>query len=256
MQVARTCSRVLLPVAFLSAAYTQGAVAAEEPEGWSFAFSPYIWASSLDGTVAGPGGQEVGVGVSFSDILQDLSFAFEGAGEVRYDRFGLFVDLTYASITSEQKTPGGTLFQKSVVDTEEWLINTGLGYRFYRDRNGSIDATAGARILILDTTVALKGGPAPEQKASGSKTIVSPIVGMRGHIDIADGFGVTGLFDVGGFGLGADFTWQTLATVDYEISEGIVMRTGFRAIGINYSENGVDVQLNWIGPVVGATFRF
>jgi hypothetical protein len=102
----------------------------------------------------------------------------------------------------------------------------------------------------------LKGRPAPEQKASGSKTIATPLVGMRGHIDIADGFGVTGLFDVGGFGLGADFTWQTLATLDYEISEGIALRTGFRAIGINYTENGVEVQLNWIGPIVGATFRF
>ena len=256
MRVVRACSGVLSAVILLSAAWTPEGFAAEETEGWSFATTVYLWASSIDGTVAGPSGQDVTFGASFGDIVENLDFAFEGATEVRYDRFGLFVDLTYASITAEQDTPKGLLFSKAVVDTTEWLINTGLTYRFYRDRVGWIDAAAGARILILDTDVALKGGGLPEQKANGSKTIATPIIGMRGHIDIADGFGVTGAFDIGGFGLGAQFTWQFLATVDYEISDGIALRTGFRAIGIDYTENGVDASLNWIGPVAGVTFQF
>ncbi|HKY95169.1 MAG TPA: hypothetical protein VJL84_07670 [Kiloniellales bacterium] len=231
--------------------------AAEQEEGWSFGFSPYIWATSIDGTVTGPGGRDVDFATSFSDLLKDLNFAFMGASEVRYDRFGLILDLSYSSLTGEQDTPFGVLFSGAKADLTQWIINSALAYRFYRDRVGWIDAWAGARIFIVDADVTLKPGVLPKETSTLHKTIASPIVGLRGHIDIIDGFGLTGAFDVGGFGLGADFTWQVLATVDYEISEGIALRTGYRHIGLDYTNDaGTNIDYDLSGPIVGMTFRF
>jgi opacity protein-like surface antigen len=246
--------RSQLPLALLFAALP--AAAQETEQGWSFGFTPYLWASSLDGTITGPGGRDVTFATNFSDILKQLNIALQGASEVRYDRFGIIVDVTYANLTGEEDTPFGALFSEAVVDTEEWIINGVITYRFYRDRNGWIDAMAGTRAVLIDSQIKLKAGTLPTEKGSVSQTIVSPIVGMRAHIDIADGFGVTGAFDVGGFGLGADFTWELLATVDYEISEGIALRAGYRHMGLNWSDGGTEIDLNMSGPIVGVGFRF
>lgn len=228
--------------------------AAAEEDQWSFGFTSYIWGSWVDGTLDS-GGRELPVSVTFEETLKDLSFAFQGAGEVRYGRFGALVDVTYANLTSRVDTPFGVLFSEAVTDTEQWIVNAIVTYRFYQDRAGWIDAAAGARVISLETDTTLKAGLLPAEESSAGDTIVSPIVGMRGHVAIGDGFGVTGAFDVGGFGVGSDFTWQLLGTLDYEISEGIALRVGYRHIGVSTS-NDVDMDLNWTGPVVGIGFRF
>lgn len=180
-----------------------------------------------------------------------------GAGEIRYDRFGLVLDMSYS--TPDRRT--GHTFRHPLsgakADLTQWIINSAVGYRFYRDRVGWIDAMAGARIFSVDADVTLKPAVLPKETSTLHKTIAAPIVGMRAHIDIIDGTGLTGAFDVGGFGLGADFTWQVLATFDYEVSEGIALRAGYRHIGLNYSNDAVtDIEYNLSGPIIGATFRF
>lgn len=253
----RRCLSALLAAVALAAAHPAAAQEQKEESKWSFAFTPYIWATSIDGTVTGPGGRKVDFATSFSDLIKDLNFAFMGAGEVRYDRFGFITDLSYSRISSEQDTPFGVLFGKAKSDLKQWIINSAVAYRFYRDRVGWIDAVAGARIFIFESEVTLTEGALPRQSSSGHKTIASPIVGMRAHIDIIDGFGLSGAFDVGGFGLGADFTWQVLATVDYEISDGIALRTGYRHMGLSYTaDGGTNIDYNLSGPIIGVTFRF
>jgi opacity protein-like surface antigen len=247
--------RAVLAATLLAAALP--AAAAEEAEGWSFAFTPYVWATAIDGTVTGPGGRDVQFSTSFTDLVKDLNFALMGASEVRYDRFGLILDLSYSNLSGEEDTPFGVLFGKAKTDITQWIINSAVAYRFYRDRVGWIDAFAGARIFIIDTDVTLTPGTLPKESGTLSKTIAAPIIGMRAHIDIIDGFGLSGAFDVGGFGLGADFTWQFLATVDYEFSEGISLRTGYRHIGLDYTTGGgTEIDYNLSGPIIGVSFRF
>jgi len=245
----------LLPAALPAEAVEPAS--AKVNQGWSFAFSPYVWATSIDGTVTGPGGRDVEFASSFRDLLKDLDFALMGAGEVRYDRFGAVLDVAYSSVTGEQDTPFGVLYSGAKAELKQWIVNTALAYRFHRDRVGWVDATAGARIFIVDMDVTLKPGDLPKATSEIDKTIASPIIGMRGHIDIIDGFGLTGAFDVGGFGLGADFTWQVLATLDYEVSDGIALRAGYRHIGLSYTNDaGTNIDYNLSGPIVGMTFRF
>jgi len=245
----------LLPAALPAKAVEPASASVNQ--GWSFAFSPYIWATSIDGELTGPGGRNVEFSTSFRDLLKNLDFALMGAGEVRYDRFGLVVDVAYSSLTGEQDTPFGVLFSGAKAELTQWIVNSALAYRFHRDRVGWADAMVGARTFVINTDVTLKPGVLPKVTGELDKTIASPIIGMRGHIDIIDDIGLTGLVDVGGFGLGADFTWQVLATVDFEVSEGIELRAGYRHIGLNYTNDaGTNIEYNLSGPIVGMTFRF
>ena len=76
------------------------------PGGWQVVVAPYLWAAGLSGDV-GVGGRTAQIDQSFGDILSDLDIGFMGVTEVRYDRFGVFSDLTYAKLSATDKTESG-----------------------------------------------------------------------------------------------------------------------------------------------------
>ncbi len=84
------------------------------------------------------------------------------------------------------------------------------------------------------------------------------IVGLRGHATFGDRFGVTGLADVGGFGIGsgADLTWQVQGTLDYAFTERIIGRLGYRYMSIDYSDSDLAMDVNIYGPLIGLTWTF
>ena len=69
--------------------------------------------------------------------------------------------------------------------------------------------------------------------------------------------------DVGGFGVGSDFSWQVVGTYGFDVN---CFRTpfhtviGYRALAVDFSEkgrfgkNGVDDVQH--GPVMGVSFRW
>jgi hypothetical protein len=80
---------------------------------------------------------------------------------------------------------------------------------------------------------------------------------------MASGADLTLEGDVGGFGVGSDFSWQAIATYGFDVNVfGKPMRTvvGYRALSADYSnagpygQTGLDFVLH--GPVVGARFRW
>lgn len=70
----------------------------ESPTGWTITAAPYFWAAGISGDTAQFGLPEVHIDSSFSDILQNLDFAFMGAGEARYDRYSIFGDIIYTKL--------------------------------------------------------------------------------------------------------------------------------------------------------------
>jgi hypothetical protein len=68
---------------------------------------------------------------------------------------------------------------------------------------------------------------------------------------------------VGGFGVGRDFSWQAVATYNFDVNYfGTPLRTvvGYRALAVHYSENGRfgenGVDLVQHGPVLGISLRW
>ena len=69
--------------------------------------------------------------------------------------------------------------------------------------------------------------------------------------------------DVGGFGLGSQFTWQAAAIYSYQWrfdGYALAALVGYRALGVTYSEGsgtstaGIDAILH--GPLIGGSLRF
>jgi hypothetical protein len=76
---------ILLCSAFLCGMTTSSAAQTVSPSGWQYELTPYLWASSIDGTTRiGPFGSSNST--SFSDLLKDLDFGLAATFEARRDR--------------------------------------------------------------------------------------------------------------------------------------------------------------------------
>jgi hypothetical protein len=69
-------------------------------------------------------------------------------------------------------------------------------------------------------------------------------------------FSVTGVADVGGFGVGSDTSWEAIATLNYRLRVWLWLRAGYRHLEVDYEDGGFvhDVQMS--GPMMGAGLQF
>ena len=255
--VARSRRRGGLALALSALAIGAAAPVAAEESGWSFGLTPYLWLSTIDGSMTGNGGQpDVPLQLSAQDVVSQLDFAMMLSGEARNGRYGLLVDFLYVDLDTSTPTPFGALWDEAKVDTRGMIGSAAFTYRVFQNRPSWIDLYAGVRVLDLQVDATLEPGLLARQESSLDKTLVDPLVGARTHIDIMDGIGVSAAFDVGGFGVGTDLTWQVLGTVDYAFNDWIALRVGYRHMAINYSDGGDELDLNLSGPIIGTSFRF
>jgi hypothetical protein len=93
---------------------------------------------------------------------------------------------------------------------------------------------------------------------------VDPFIGARLRQQLARGQEFVLRGDVGGFGVGSEFSWQAIATYNSPLGEihGIPVDgyVGFRALAADYSQGSGKTKFEWdnviYGPVIGATMRF
>jgi opacity protein-like surface antigen len=82
------------------------------------------------------------------------------------------------------------------------------------------------------------------------------VISARGVLRLSDRLSLTAYGDIGGFGLGSEFTWQAFGTLDYQVTESISVSAGFRWIHIDYDKGRTDISLDMGGPIIGASVRF
>lgn len=216
----------------------------------------YGWLPSMRSSFStGQAGGSVTVGST--DLLDALLFAAMGSGEIRYGRFGFVGDLVYSNIASDGAA--NTPFPASGHLKQKMALLTGVAtYRAYQSDQFLFDLAAGARWVAGEGTVTVTGsGPGGiSTTTSSSDSWLDPVVGFRAAAPIASGFSAVGFADIGGFGVGSDFSWEVYGGLDYEFSDRFVGRLGFRYISIDYSKSGVKYDTELFGPAAGLTIRF
>ena len=174
-----------------------------------------------------------------------------GAGEARNGRFFIASDIMWAKLSAEQDLPVG-----SVELTAEVLTATGLGgYSLIYEDGGNLDVVAGARLWSVSNTLdfaVVFGG----QSFDDSATWVDPVVGLKGRANLSPNFYVTGWALTGGFGVSSDFMWDAMASVGYEFNDTFSMTAGYRALSVDYHNNGFVYDVVQSGPIFGFVFKF
>jgi hypothetical protein len=273
----------------LRAAEVGATVPQRASDTWTFSFTTYAWTPWISGDLTIKG-RSFDVDVTAGQVLDALDWsgipAWFSYAEARNGRLVLFNDIAYAKLAGSKsfaKTgPLGvaTLSGNVEADYEQAIVEVGAAYEIWSGLNpglgtAAFDVLAGGRYWHQDTTVSadfnfsldlagltVRGNRVLDK--SGSIDWVDPFIGARLRQQLAPGQNLTLRGDVGGFDVGSDFTWQVIATYDFQLCATdrytIDGYLGYRALSVDYSEgsgrNRYEFDAVQQGPVMGATVRF
>jgi hypothetical protein len=226
---------------------------------WSFTIAPYIWLAGVEGDVAAFGSPEVGIDLSISEVLESFDIGFMGAAEARKGRFSLAADLLWVKLSASENTPLQVLAD-SVEIAAETLMLTGVGsYSLIFGETGNLDVMAGARLWSIDEELSFSGQvsqPLSGASFNDEATWVDPVVGLKGRANLSPHLYATGWAMIGGFGIGSDMMWDVMGGIGYEFTETTSVVAGYRALSVDYSNDGFVLDVGQQGPIFGAVFRF
>ncbi|WP_353643112.1 hypothetical protein [Mesorhizobium sp. WSM2239] len=231
---------------------------------WTFSIAPYLWAAGLNGDVGLFGRQPVDVDMSFSDVFSNLRFGGMVVSELHNGTWGLFGDLIYVSTEADQSITrtvlGAPATLSARVETQS-LTATVMGeYRAFAREYATVDLMAGARIWSVDNEIsaALAAGGPEIAAFSGSDgaTWVDPMIGAKARINTNSPWYFTAWGMIGGFGASADLEWDVLGGVGYQWNDRIATVGGYRALGVDYQDDGFVYDIVQHGWFFGAVMRF
>ena len=246
------------------------------PDQWQFSFTPYGWATSINGDVTARG-YKAHVNEDFIEIIEKSNsmLAWMSYFEARKGRFALFTDLVWADLGF----PGRFDITRSPLrgfdratlnvqgraqlDYQQTIIQSGIAYEIARWQGAqggftALDLMGSARYWNQDVDLSLRlTGTLTVDfaelglKLQRSRNVaiarssqlewVDPVVGARIRHQMASGSDVALLADFGGFGAGSEFSWQLVGTYGFDVNcFGTPFRTvvGYRALAVDFSEKG------------------
>jgi hypothetical protein len=233
----------------------------------------------------------------------DEFYGFMSYQELRKGKLGLFADVFWGrmnlglsgvkDIGPIPGAPGINANLKIETDADIWvdmaIVEPGIAFEIFNRSSGgslkdpvpsmhstAIDVVAGARYWYLkpdvDLTVtgtinlpALGISRTGSGRVSGKKTIDwwDPYIGLRLRQQRGPGKELVLRGDIGGFGVGSDFTWHVNGGYNFNtkiLGYDASAMIGYRALYVDYSEgrgaNRLRFDWLWHGPTMGLTFTW
>jgi hypothetical protein len=187
---------------------------------------------------------------SFGEVLADLDAAFFASALVRRDRFVAVADVSYATLSRDGLVPPGIPASGEV---SQLAVTAAAGVRLESSAELTVDVLAGARLWNLDGKVDV---PLAGVSIAPEKTFVDPIVATRVNAQIAPRLSALVHVDIGGFGVGSDFTYQVVGTLNYRAGRRFYVSAGWRHLHLDYENAGTRFEGSQTGPLIGFTRRF
>ncbi|RPJ45145.1 MAG: hypothetical protein EHM16_13570 [Betaproteobacteria bacterium] len=260
----RLASSLLASVLALGA----GAAAAQTApaaSGWQYEITPYFWGAGMKGDVQGGALPKISIDVGISDILDVLDFGLMGAFEARKGQWGLLFDAIYMdlsmSATASRTGPGpigATATANANFGMKETVLAAAVAYRTVEGRS-PVDVVGGLRYVKLEANADINGSFFAQTGTvarSADQDWVDPYVGARIQHLVNDRWTLVGYGDIGGFGIGSDFTWQVSAGANYNFSKSVSGIVGYRILYADYDKSGFLYDMKNSGFYAGVGIRF
>jgi hypothetical protein len=216
---------------------------ADEPNKWAFDVSLYGLAAGMSGEVGiGPVNADVDFG--FDKVFDNLEFAMMGTVRVGYERWALSTDVVFMGLQS---------FNDGLtVEMDQWMVEPTLSFRVSQ----YIEPLAGVRYNNLSGEIRA----ALERYPSGTQDWWDPIIGANLSLPLGNQFSVRVRGDIGGFGVGSDFTWQAFPHFSWQFAKWGSLQAGYRWLYMDYETgrgaNRFKYEMLNQGPQMGLTFHF
>lgn len=245
-------------------ARAQAATAAPGTD-WTFDFTPYIWGVAMSGNVQGGALPAINIDMSFSDILENLDAGILGAFEARKGRWGMLFDVIYMKLEGSGTASrtgagpiGATATASAELEVAQTMFAAAVAYRTVEGR-APIDVIGGLRYAKIEADATINGSFFAQSGTvarSAEKDWVDPYVGVRFLTPIAEHWTFVSYLDIGGFGVGSEFTWQAVVGANYEFSKTFAAKFGYRYLSVDYDKDGFVYDMANSGLYLGLGIRF
>jgi hypothetical protein len=244
---------MLLGASVAGALLCAPAQAAEQA--WEHTLAIYMVGSSINGT-AGAGPLDVDVDVSFSDILDNFDAGVMFAYRAERGPWAFVADLAYLGLEGDKKSLGPLGRTRADLEADQLLLAVTMGYAL----NDRWSAYGGVRYWDLDADLSLAVAGEELRSASVADDWIDPLVGLRYAAPLGGKWSLIATGDIGGFGVGSDFSWTATALAVYQINRNAHVLFGYRHIDVDYEDgNGAD-RFKWDvwegGPSAGFAWKF
>lgn len=227
------------------------APAAAQDADWTGQVTPYVWGSSLGGTLTPfTGAPTIRIDKSFSEVIEDSDGAFFISAFARRDRLVLLGDFSYAASSKDGLVPPGL---PAKGELKQRSMTLAAGWRVHSDERWTLDLLGGLRHWNLDASVDV---PLAGIARSPGESFTDPILAARANLHFSPRWSMLAYYDFGGFGVGSRDTYQWLATLNYQPGERWVFSGGVRALSVDYRDGGTRLDARLAGPLLGASWRF
>ena len=242
-----------LTLALISTWFTAPAQA--QSDDWEVVLAPYAWIASITGDAGIGRTDPAPVDVSFSDLLENLRFGFMLHGEVRKGAWGVMLDAFYAKLGSDLSAPLGGVLDLQV----QVLVFEALLSRRFDLPRGSVDAFAGIRYWDVDLDVELEG--VVSGAIDRGDSWVDPVIGSRLIQYVGENWFLMLRGDIGGFGVGSEFSWNVQGGVGYDVSRLFSLVVQYKALSVDFENDAAGTPDFLLydtithGPLVWFVFR-
>ena len=228
----------------------------EEPQGLQFRIAPYIWYNGINGDVT-INGNKIDFEKDASDLIKAVDWGVSAQGLVQYKRFLFWGAFDYFSLSTDELDAEDRP-QHGKLDTDELLYEVAVGYLvdgFFEGQ--TFELLAGVRVLNIDNDLTIY---ATGNTISKDIDLTDPIFVVRPYIPVfpskIKNLALIPTFAIGGGG-DSDLVWELFPEIQYQFTETIAGRLGYRTVGYEFDGSGDnELDLNFEGLVAGMSFTF
>ncbi len=202
---------------------------------WNYVVEPYLMFPKMKGETQIRNLPPVEVDANVGDIFSQLKMGVMLYLEANNGSWAISSDLVYMKLA--QGATSSLLVESGEVSLTEtiWEV-AGL-----KRVSSWLEVGAAARLVSMSTDINLVFQPdiIGARSASITESWVDPVIVLRAEHDFNEDWFLNVRGDLGGFGIGSDFTWQIQADVGYKFSNLFHAMIGYRQIGIDYKNGSV-----------------
>jgi hypothetical protein len=252
-------------LAALAALSAEAAIAQDAEDGWSFEFAPFLFAAGMDGT-AGVRGVEAAVDMDFDTLLENLDSAFLARFEARRGPWGVALEGIYFDLEGEEVRSWSGPLGNSNTAALDWtatekVFQTTLYYELLHGKQ-KLDLLIGARYTELDARLGLTLNTGAPLLPDGARAVsrnedwIDPVIGARLRTPLSENWYALAFADVGGFGAGADLTYQLFAAVGWQFARQWSVEMGYRHVYQDYRQDDFKWDVTTSGPHLGLALKW
>ncbi len=225
---------------------------------WKFLTEVYMLFPNMNGETGIGNNLTVPVDAGTGDIFSTLKLGGMIYLEAHTNKWAITSDFVFMNL--EKDITPTTLINSGATGVDQYIWEAAGLYRI----NSFLEVGAGGRLNHLAAGIAGERNVFPNSteafSESQSRTFYDPILITRLSTALDDKWLFQFRGDLGGFGVGSDFTWQLQAYAGYRFTKVFQLTGGYRILGIDY-DKGVDKErfifdMIESGPVIRLGFNF